>query len=99
LYGRIETYPMPRRFDEYTDAERENIKKPENLVYSLRVTLNDGTKLGYDYYIIQNESAFAMCEFFDDLNTTPKVVFDVSVGDINTLMRNINQLMNDEKID
>ncbi|MBR4496384.1 MAG: hypothetical protein IKP12_04565, partial [Acholeplasmatales bacterium] len=42
---------------------------------------------------------FAMCEFFDDLNTTPKVVFDVSVGDINTLMRNINQLMNGEKIE
>ena len=80
-----------------SEEEREALKTSENLLFSIRVKMKDGTELGYDYYKI--DSANAMCEFFDDKNPEPRVVFDTTTEHINILATALKQLINGEKVE
>lgn len=98
FYAMLVNYPYPNRFNTMTDEQRQEAKKEENLILSLRITLNDGTEIGYDYYRL--DSASAMCEFYDE-NTpkeSPKIVFDTTVEHIDILANALKQLINGEKV-
>ena len=97
FYSVLVNYPMPNRFNTMSEEQRQALKTPENLVLSLRVTMKDGTVLGYDYYKI--DSANVMCEFFDEKNTTPRVVFDTTTEHINILATALKQLISGEKVE
>lgn len=104
FYAMLVNYPYPNRFNTMTEEEREAIKTEENLIFSLRVTMNDGTLLGYDYYKI--DSASVMCEFFDETTYNEetkeyetKVVFDTTVEHIDILANALKQLINGETVD
>jgi hypothetical protein len=98
FYAMLVTYPYPNRFNTMTDAQKAEAKKPENLILSIRVVLNDGTEMGYDYYKL--DSASAMCEFFDEdtPKESPKIVFDTTVEHIDILANALKQLINGEKV-
>ncbi len=99
FYAMLVNYPYPNRFNTMTDEQRQEAKREENLILSLRITLNDGTEMGYDYYKL--DSASAMCEFFDE-NTpkeSPKIVFDTTVEHIDILANALKQLINGEKVE
>ena len=98
FYAMLVTYPYPNRFNTMTDEEKAAAKKPENLVLSITVVLNDGTEMGYNYYKL--DSASAMCEFYDE-NTpkdSPKIVFDTTIEHIDILSNALKQLINGEKV-
>ncbi|MBQ2809912.1 MAG: DUF4340 domain-containing protein [Clostridia bacterium] len=97
FYAILVNYPMPNRFNTMTEAEREAAKTQEKLVLSIRVTLNDGTKMGYDYYML--DSANVMCEFFDDKTKEPKIVFDTTIQQVNILATALNQLISGEHVE
>lgn len=98
FYAMLVTYPYPNRFNSMSDEEKAQAKKPENLILSIRVVLNDGTEMGYDYYKL--DSASAMCEFFDEdtPKESPKIVFDTTVEHIDILANALKQLINGEKV-
>ena len=97
FYAIMVNYPMPNRFNTLSEAERAAVKTQENLILSIRITMNDGATMGYDYYKI--DSANVMCEFFDEKITTPTVVFDTTVEHINILATALNQLISGEKVE
>ncbi|MBO5374020.1 MAG: hypothetical protein J6A54_01055 [Clostridia bacterium] len=97
FYSVLVNYPMPNCFNTMSEEQREAIKTSENLLFSIRVKMKDGSELGYDYYKI--DSAGAMCEFFDDKNPEPRVVFDTTTEHINILATALKQLINGEKVE
>lgn len=97
FYSMLINYPMPNRFNTMSEAEREALKTDDKLVLRVRVKMKDGTELGYDYYKI--DSANVMCEFFDDKNPTPRVVFDTTTEHINILATALKQLINGEQVE
>lgn len=96
FYAVLVNSPMPTNFNFMTKEEQDAIKKEENLVLSLRIEMNDGTLLGYDYYKIN--STEVMCEFFDENNPTPRIVFNTTTQQINVLATALKQLINGEKV-
>ncbi len=99
FYAMLVNYPYPNRFNTMTDEQRQEAKQEEKLILSIRITLNDGTEMGYDYYKL--DSASVMCEFFDE-NTpkeSPKIVFDTTVEHIDILANALKQLINGEKVE
>ena len=97
FYAMLVNYPMPNRFNTMSDEERAQVKASGELVLSLRVTMKDGSELGYDYYKI--DSANVMCEFFDENSTTPRIVFDTTVEHVNILGTALKQLINGEIVE
>ncbi len=97
FYAIMVNYPMPNRFNTMTAAEREAKKTQENLILSIRVTLNDGTKMGYDYYKL--DAANVMCEFFDDKNPEPTVVFDTTIQHVDIFATALSQLVSGEHVE
>lgn len=97
FYAMLVSFPAPNRFNTMSTEEQQAIKAEKKLLFSLRVTLNDGTKLGYDYYEI--DAANAMCEFFDDAVSEPRIVFDTTVRHIDILANSLKQLINGEKVE
>lgn len=96
FYAMLVSFPAPNRFNTMSTEDQQALKTEQNLLFSLRVTLNDGTKLGYDYYAI--DSANAMCEFFDDAVSEPRIVFDTTIRHIDILANSLKQLINGEKV-
>ncbi len=97
FYAILVNYPMPNRFNTMTDAERESAKSEENLILSIRITMNDGTKMGYDYYKL--DSANVMCEFFDEVITEPTIVFDTTLQHVNILATALDQLISGKQVE
>ena len=97
FYAMLVNYPMPNRFNTMSEEERAQIKQGSELLLSIRVTMKDGTELGYDYYKI--DAANVMCEFFDESSTEPRVVFDTTVEHINILGTALKQLINGEVVE
>lgn len=97
FYAILVNYPMPNRFNTMTDEERASAKTEQSLILSIRITMNDGTKMGYDYYKL--DSANVMCEFFDDVITEPTVVFDTTLQHVNILATALDQLISGEQVE
>lgn len=97
FYAILVTYPMPNRFNTMSQAEIDAKKTSDNLLLSVRVTLNDGTKIGYDYYEL--DATNIMCEFFDEKNEAPRVVFDTTAPQLNILVTALNQLISGEHVE
>ncbi len=97
FYSVMVNYPMPNRFNTMSEQERASVKENGELILSLRVKMKDGTNLGYDYYKI--DSANVMCEFFDENNPTPRVVFDTTTEHVNLLATALKQLINGEQVE
>lgn len=97
FYAMLVNYPMPNRFNTMSDEQRAEVKKQENLVLSIRVKMKDGAELGYDYYKI--DSANVMCEFFDEKNPDPRIVFDTTNEHINILATALKQLISGEQVE
>lgn len=93
FYANLLNYPMPYRFNQMSEDERNEIKADANsLVLSLHVELNDGTKLTYDYYRIHG-TEYVMCEFTDETFTEPTIAFDVKMEHVILVAQALDQLM------
>ena len=97
FYAMLVNYPMPSRFNTMSAEEKQAVKAQGKLLFSMEVTLNNGAVLKYDYYEI--DAANVMCEFVDEKNTEPTIVFDTTREQINIIATALRQLISGEKVE
>ncbi|MBQ7761432.1 MAG: hypothetical protein IJ400_05185 [Clostridia bacterium] len=103
LYTLLIFYPMPRRINTMTEAEKQAIMVEKNMVYELIAQRNDGKLLRYTYYKINASYALAeYCEGKVENGTEvwgeASVIFDTTMGHIEKITDNYKIIMEGGKI-
>ena len=77
---------MPSRFNTLSEAEKNEVRIEENIIYQLEVEMNDGTLYKYTYYTLDEMySGYALCESMEGringegeaVYNAAQIVFDV----------------------
>lgn len=103
LYTLLIFYPMPRRLNSMTEAEKQEVMTEENMVYELIAERNDGKLLRYTYYKINASYALAeYCEGKVENGTQvwgeANVIFDTTMGHVEKITDNYKIIMEGGKI-
>ncbi len=103
LYTLLIFYPMPRRINTMTEAEKQAVMTEENMVYELIAQRNDGKLLRYTYYKIN--ASYALAEYCEgqvengvEVWGEASVIFDTTMGHIEKITDNYKIIMEGGKI-